>query len=471
MASPLYAKVADHLKESILEGLYLPGSKIPSVRQLSKKFDVSISTVLESYSLLESQGLIEAKPKSGYFVKIPNTGNEPKLTRPSAVPRFVQSDDAFLDVIRSCADPDLVPLGGAVIHPSLLPFKALVKSMNFSAKENIDKSLQYEKGTGNWDLRKEIARRGVDIGCQIHPQQVIITTGATEALQLSLRAVTKPGDVVAVESPTYHGILHAIESLGLKVLELPTCTGTGLDLAHFEEKIKKFPVKAAVLTPNFQNPLGSLMVDEDKEKLVQLCSKNRIALIEDGIYAELNFEGRVPRALKSFDKNDEVIYCSSFSKTLAAGLRVGWIVAPKNLMEIMERLKFSNTISTNSISQLTLAHFLRNQNYDKHMRRLRQTLAQNIHRTSQLVIQNFPEGTKVTQPKGGCLLWVEMPNQVRALELHQKALKEKISIIPGPLFSATGKYQNCVRINCGNPWEPRIEKSLLRIAALAKQMT
>lgn len=468
--NPLYVRVANRLKDWIQDGTYLPGSKVPSVRELSDKLDVSISTILQSYDLLENQGLIEAKPQSGYYVKMRSLMQAPTMSRPASAPRFVQSQDAFLDVIRSCGDPDLIPLGGAVIHHSLLPMESLHRSLMRVAKENPEDSLRYDRAPGFWGLRREIARRSVDMGCEVDPQLIITTTGAMEAINLALKAVTKPGDVVAVESPTYYGILHSLEGMGLKVLEIPSCTRDGINLDCFEEKVKKFPVKAAIITPSFQNPIGSMMSDENKEKLVQICSKNGVALIEDDIYAELKFEGQRPLALKSFDKKDEVIYCSSFSKTLAPGFRVGWLVAPKKLADSVERYKFSSTVATNSLSQRAIADHLVHHNYDRHLRKLRQTLAQNIHLASNVIAQKFPAGTKVTQPQGGCLLWVEFPQQVNSLELHQKALKEGISIIPGPLFSAAGKYQNYIRLNCGNPWDSRIELALNRIAQLSQQM-
>lgn len=469
--NPLYVRVANQLKDWIHEGTYLPGTKVPSVRQLSDKLDVSVSTILQSYDLLENQGFIEARPQSGYYVKIRNLIQEPSVSKPLSAPRFVQSQDAFLDVIRSCGHPDLVPLGGAVIHHSLLPMESLNRSMARVLREDPESAMRYDTTLGWWALRREIARRSLDMGCNVDPKSVVTTTGAMEGINLALKSVTKAGDTVAIESPAYYGILHAIESLGLKVLELPTCTSTGLDLDVFEEKLKKFSIKAAIFSPNFQNPLGSLMTDSNKEKVVQLCSKYGVSLIEDDVYAELNFEGQRPSALKSFDKKDEVIFCSSFSKTLAPGYRVGWMIVPKKMAESIERSKFSSTVSTNSAAQMAVADLLTHHNFDRHLRRLRQTLAQNVHLTVQKVIQTFPEGTKVTQPKGGCLVWVEMPAEIKSLDLHQKALKDGISIIPGPLFSASGKYQNCIRLNCGNPWDSRVERALERIADLVEKMS
>lgn len=469
---PLYVRVCEKLKTWIQEGQYRPGDKVPSVRELSSKLRVSVSTVLQSYNVLEAQGFIEARPQSGYYVKlrqIPSRENEIK-SNPRAGPRFVESDNALLDVIRSCGDSELVPLGGAVIHWSLFPSDALQKSLLKVTREKWPECMKYERGVGYWPLRNMLAQRGLEMGYQVEAHSVLITNGCMEALNLALKAVTKPGDTVAVESPTYYAIIRAIEALNLKILELPTSSQQGLDLEAFEEKLKKFPVAAALVTPNFLNPLGSLMPDENKERLVGLCAKHNVTLIEDDIYAELKFQGSRPLALKSFDKKDQVIFCSSFSKTLTPGYRVGWMIPPKKLFERIEVLKSSLTVTTNSPAQLAIADFFQNHNYDRSLRKLRQTLAQNMQLIQQKVKLYSPEGTKVTEPEGGCLVWVEFPQEVNGVELHQIALKERISVIPGPVFSSNGKYQNCVRLNCGNPWSEQIDKALLRIGQLAHQM-
>lgn len=469
--SPLYVRVSNRLRAWIDEGVYLPGSRIPSVREMSAQMKVSVSTVLQSYDLLESKGVIEARPQSGFYVKLQTVDKDKAIrTNPKSGPRFVQSHDTFLNVIRSCGDPDLVPLGGAVIHWSLLPTDTLQRTLVRVAREQGPLCMKYERGAGYWPLRKEIAQRSIQMGCDFQAESVVVTNGCMEAINLCLKSVTQAGDTVAVESPTYYGILRAIESLGLKILELPASSQSGLDLECFEEKLKLFSVKAAIITPSFLNPLGSLMPDQDKQKLVQICARHDVALIEDDIYAELKFEGSRPLALKSFDKKDQVFFCSSFSKTLSPGYRVGWVIPPKKYMERIEILKSSLSVATNTAAQMAIAHHLADHNHERHLRKLRQTLAQNIHLFSQKIEMSFPEGTKMTRPQGGCLLWVEFPPQISALMLHQQALKEKISLIPGPVFSAGGKYQNCIRLNCGNPWDPMIEKSLIRIGIMAQEM-
>lgn len=467
--APLYIRIANRLKDWIDDGTFAYGSRVPSVREMSQKFEVSVSTILQSYDTLEQQGFIEARPQSGYYVKVKSVDRKPILSKPQGAPRFVQSQDAFLDVIHSCGDAELINLGGAVISTSLLPVQSLNRSYTKILRENPERTLLYDRAPGNWEFRQQIARRSVDLGCEYSPDDIISTIGAMEAINLGLSAVTKPGDIVAVESPTYYGILHAIESKSLRVLELPTNSQLGIDLDAFEEKLKKFPVKALVISPSFQNPLGFSMTDEAKEKTVKICAKYGVTIIEDDIYADLNFEGHRPSAIKSFDSKDQVIYCSSFSKTLAPGYRVGWMVPPKKLFATIERLKFSTTVSANSAAQMAVADLLTHHNYDRHLRKLRSVLAHNMHMSSKIILENFGTNTKVSQPKGGCLLWVELPTQVNALNLHQQALKNGISIIPGPLFSAAGKYQNCIRINCGNLWSDQIEKALLRIAELIQK--
>lgn len=465
----LYIQIAERVKSWISEGTYLPGSKIPSMRDLSKKLDVSVSTVIQSYQLLEQLGFIEAKPQSGYYVKIRPFLNEAGIkTRPASTPRFAQTNNTYLNVIRACADKTLAPLGAAVFPHTLLPTESLQRSLAKVAREKGPECVNYEFGVGNWQLRQELAKRSIEMGCDIQADSIQITTGCMEAINLALKATTKPGDVVAVESPSYHGHIHAIESLGLKILELSSSSQTGLDLVDFEDKLNKFSIKALLITPSFSNPLGSTMSDENKEKLIQLCYKYNFNLIEDDIYADLQFSGNRPRALKSFDKKDQIYYCSSFSKSLAPGYRVGWIIPPAKSADTIEMLKFSNTVSANSASQMAIADYLKNSNYDRHLRKVRQILSQNMHLYSQKIIECFPEGTKLTSPSGGCLLWVEFPKGVDTLELHQRALKHKISIIPGPVFSATGKYQNCIRISIAAEWNVNIENALERIGKLSK---
>lgn len=465
----LYNQVEGLIKNWITDGTLLAGSRIPSVRAMSKKLSVSISTVNQAYALLEAQGHIEAKPQSGYFVKRLTMVNTPAFkSKAMPTPRFVKDSSRNLDIVHSCSNEKLVPLGGAVIHTSLLPTMSLQKSLLKVMRQDPIKAMRYAPLGGIYELRKEISKRTFDAGYVVDPEQVIITNGCTEALNLALKSCTSPGDIVAVESPTFHGILRLIEDQGLKLLELPATSDKGIDLEAFAEKASKFKIKAALVTPNFLNPIGSLMSDENKEKFVQLCYKHNITIIEDDIYGELYFTPTRPLTLKSFDKQDKNYLCSSFSKTLSAGYRIGWVIPPESEKEKVLLFKSTNTSSTNAALQMAIADHLANHSYERHLRKLRQTIEKNFTLITATIQKHFPEDIKITHPRGGCLIWIEFTSNTNTLDLFEKALKKNISVVPGCAFSSTGKYMNCLRINAGVAWSSEIEKALIEIGNLAK---
>ena len=465
----LYNQVEGLIKNWISDGTLLYGSRIPSVRVMSKKLNVSISTVNQAYALLEAQGHIEAKPQSGYFVKRVNTVTTAAFkSKALAQPRFVKDSSRNLDIINSCSNEKLIPLGGAVIHTSLLPTASLQKSLLKVTRQHPEKAMRYPPLAGVPELQKEIAKRTFDAGYVTRTDNVIITNGCTEALNLALKSCTKPGDIVAVESPTFHGILRLIEDQGLKLLELPARSDQGIDLEAFAEKASKFDIKAALVTPNFLNPIGSLMSDENKERFVQICYKHNITIVEDDIYGELYFTPTRPLTLKSFDKQDKNYLCSSFSKTLSAGYRIGWIIPPEAEKERLLLYKSTNTSSTNAALQLAIADHLANHSYERHLRKLRHTLERNFAFITDAVSKHFPQGIKITHPKGGCLIWIEFSAETNTLDLFEKALKKNIGVVPGCAFSTTGKYMNCLRINAGVLWSPEVEKAIIEIGALSK---
>lgn len=465
----LYNQVEGLIKDWISNGTLLNGSRIPSVRVMSKKLNVSISTVNQAYALLEAQGHIEAKPQSGYFVKKLATISTPAFkSRALPSPRFVKDSSRNLDIVNACSNEKLIPLGGAVIHTSLLPMASLQKSLLKVMRQNPEKAMRYPPLAGFPELQKEIAKRTFDAGFVTNTENVIITNGCTEALNLALKSCASPGDIVAVESPTFHGILRLIEDQGLKLLELPARSDQGIDLEAFEEKASKFKIKAALVTPNFLNPIGSLMSDENKERFVQLCYRYNITIIEDDIYGELYFTPTRPITLKSFDKQDKNYLCSSFSKTLSAGYRIGWVIPPESEKEKLLLYKSTNTSSTNAALQMAIADHLANHSYERHLRKLRQTIENNFVLITETIQKYFPQGIKITHPKGGCLIWIEFSPDTNTLELFEKALKKNISVVPGCAFSTTGKYMNCLRINAGVCWSSEIEKALIEVGSLAK---
>ncbi len=464
-----YEELADKLEAIIAEGTYLPGQRLPGVRRLSKQFSVSISTVMLAHQLLEDRRLIEARPRSGYYVRSQPWAApaQPEMTRPQPSPTHISGQQMAMQLSRVTEDADIVQLGAAIPDPHFLPTRAINRSLLRVTRQLPERSARYEFPPGSPELRLQIARRMLDAQCQTTPAEVMITSGCQEALTLCLRAVAKPGDIIAVESPTFYGLLQAIESLGLKALEIPTHPERGISLDALQLAIEQWPVRACAFNSNFNNPMGYCMSPEHKQQLVEMLAKADIPLIEDDVYGDLGFDHRRPVAIKHFDRSGHVLYCSSFSKTLSPGLRVGWVL-PGRYREQIAYQKFITSLATPTLPQLAIADFLQRGAYDRYLRQVRGQYARQIARITQMIGQHFPAGSKVTRPQGGFVLWVELPQACHATRIFQQALREQISISPGPIFSASGKYQNFIRINCAQPWSIRLESALARLGRLIR---
>jgi DNA-binding transcriptional MocR family regulator len=394
---------------------------------------------------------------------------EPKVSQPSKATTNVGVGSLQSRLFDAARLPDVVPFGAALPSPELLPVTKLNRMLASIARRSGARGLSYDMPPGAESLRREVARRSLDWGTNLSPDDLITTCGGTEALALCLRAVTKPGDVVALESPTYFGVLQAIEAFGLKALEIPMHPRTGMDLDALDAALKKHRVAACLVVPNFNNPLGSLMPDENKRRLIDIVTRRDVPLIEDDIYGDLHFGSDRPRVAQSYDKNGLVMLCSSFSKTLAPGYRVGW-VAPGRFYEKVKSLKLTSTLATATLPELAIAEFVANGGYDAHMRAVRRTYAEQIQRVSHAIEESFPPETTITRPSGGFVLWVGLPPNVSALKLHERALAEKISVAPGPMFSAKQQFANFIRVSCGHPWSSAAERAIGVLSYLVKRM-
>jgi DNA-binding transcriptional MocR family regulator len=467
----LYLQVAGKIEKLIRSGTLRPGERIPSVRRACAQHGVSLTTIVQAYLTLENRGLIEARPKSGVFVRsqLRDRVLEPITSRVENSAALVGVGSLQTRIFDAARMPEVVPFGAAYPGAENLPVKKLSLIMASVARSAGARGINYEMPPGSEQLRRQIARRSLDWGGNLSPDEIITTCGGTEALALCLRAVTKAGDVVAVESPTYFGMLQQIEELGLKALEVPMHPRTGMNLDELERAIKNRRIAACLAVPNFNNPLGSLMPDENKQRLLQILARRDVPLIEDDINGDLSHSGHRPRVAQSYDKTGRVLLCGSFSKTLAPGYRVGW-VAPGRFYEKVKSLKLTSTLATSSLPQFAIAEFVANGGYDHHLRSLRSDFAMQLQRTSDAVAESFPKEIKFTRPGGGFVLWIELPKKVSALKLHESALAEKISIAPGPMFSATQNFQNFIRINCGHPWTSRLERAVEILGGLAKRM-
>ena len=469
-ASPLYSLLADSLQQLVEQGTLRPGTRVPSVRRMAMQRDVSISTVLQAYTVLENRGYLEARPQSGFYVRprLPNDAPEPRMARPMAKASYVGVNDLTAEVVARSADTSFMPFGAACPDASLFPVKKLARLLGAAARGDAAILGRYAMNASYEPLTREIARRYLHAGATLAHGELVVTIGCSEALNLSLRAVTKPGDTVAVETPAYFGILETIQSLNLRVVEIPTDPRDGLCLDAFRAALKQNDVKALFVMPAFQNPLGTCMPDEKKAALYALLAEYDVPAIEDDIYGDLHFSERRPKPLKAWDRDGRVLLCSSFGKTLAPSLHVGW-VAPGRYLERVRRLKFTNTLGTPVVLQKTVCNFLRDGGYDHHLRSIRRAYQNQLHLFSQAILRHFPAGTRLSRPQGGFVLWIELPPRVDTLRLHADGLKRKINTAPGALFSVKDRYRNCLRMNCGIPWSAAVEDALRTLGELAKK--
>lgn len=468
----LYRQVAEKISGMITEGTYRPNERIPSIRSLSRQLRVSVNTVMEAYAHLENIGLIEARPQSGYYVCRPSPESKDRLSRKVAMayvaPNDVVLGDATLQIMRKLADPSLVPLGRGAPNTDLLPSDKLNRMLASQSKRFPGQSVSYGSFQGIRKLRVQIARRLLHSGCTVSADDIVITSGCVEAVNLALLATCRPGDTVALGSPIYYTFLNSVQWLGLKVLEIPSVPGEGMSLEVLSYAMKQTPIRACIVISNFNNPLGTLMPEEKKRELVKLLDRKEIPLIEDDVYSDLAFGPGHPSSAKVYDEKGMVLSCSSFSKTIAPGYRIGWIV-PGRYQQKVEQIKALFNIATASPTQLAVAEFLTNGGYDHHLRKIRRIYARQVGQMRDAVISNFPQGTRVSRPEGGFILWVELPEGIDTLRVYEEGLKHGIGIAPGILFTTGSKYQNCFRLNAAF-WSDQVGQALVTLGEISESM-
>jgi DNA-binding transcriptional MocR family regulator len=467
-----YAELADALEARIRDGQFRAGEKLPSIRGLRLQTGLSISTVYQAYIELEKRGMVEPREKSGYYVKplLQELLPAPRPPAPHLVPKKVNINNMAFALIEAMADPEILQLGGALVAAELLPLKEIGATIRSAPVSRLQDNLAtYGHYQGDGDLRRQIARRLMPLCSAFVPEQMVLTNGCMEAVTLGLKAVTRPGDTVLVESPTFPWFLQVIEDLGLHALEIPTDPRFGIDLEILERSVRRHAVKACIFIANFNNPLGYAMPDGKKRDLVEFLNAEDVPIIEDDIYGELYFSASRPLPLKAFDRKEAVLYCSSFSKNLSPGLRIGWI-QPGRYLARVKRLKINQSISEPALTQWVAARYLETGRFDRHLRRLRTHLKNQVGNTALAVARYFPAGTMISAPQGGLTLWVQMDPRVDSLELFQRCLEKRIAVMPGIICASGDAYKNCIRISCGMPYTDRIDRGLQTLAAFAGQM-
>lgn len=456
-----YEKLAADIADMIRSGILPSGEKVPSVRAASRSHSVSPSTVFKAYYLLEDKGLIQARARSGYYVRELASGsmNQPEPARHTSEGTEVDVSELIFSVLASLKDPDTVPFGSAFPGPQLFPLPRLAKSMAAAVRSMPPAAILSDMTSGNPELRRQIALRYSMHGVRLAAHELVITNGAMEALNLCLQCVTQPGDLVAIEAPAFYACLQVLERLKLKAVEIAVHPREGVDLDSLRDSMARLPIKACWFMSGLQNPLGASMNEAKKAALYDLLEQHQVPLIEDDVYAELHYGTTQPRPVKSLDRAGLVMHCGSFSKNLAPGYRVGW-VAGGRYTEHINRLKLMTTISPSIPAQAAIADYLKHGGYDRHLRKLRDTLELQQGAMLAAAARYFPAGTRVTRPSGGYFLWFEFPEQVDSLQFFQLALAQGISLAPGPIFSPTQGFRHCARLNYGSPWDDRSERAM-----------
>ena len=466
-----YEQLANLIVEMVGNGALARGARAPSVRAVSEQHGVSISTVLQAYRTLEDRGVLVARPQSGFYVAVAHRGTFalPSASRPRAKASTVSIGGAVAALLEHASNSSLVPLGCAVPEAALLQSKKLDLALARAARQHGTDYNVYGAARGDPGLRREIAKRAMRLGHALSPDDVLITNGCTEALMLALTAVARRGDTVAVESPTYFGLLHTLEVLGMKALEVPTHPTLGIDVAALARLLDTEPVAACMVSSCFGNPLGSTMAEADKRALLALLARHKVPLIEDDVYGEIHFGRERPRPFIALDGGADTIYCSSFSKSVAPGYRVGWIATRIHAQKVMER-KMAFSLCGPQLPQVAFADFLAGGTYDAHLRRMRRTFEDNLARMRRAVEATFPAGTKVSQPAGGFVLWLELPKRFDSRALFDEALEHGICFAPGDVFSASRRYRNCLRLSAGYAWSDRMDDGVRRLGHLAQAL-
>ena len=467
-----YLKLAGEIREKIDRRTYLAGERLPAIQELHEQLNISISTIYRAYIELEKEGLIEARPKSGYYVR----PFEPQklYSLPCSIsppdPDTIDSVSVARSVLETISSPKLLPLGAAVISPDLLPHRQLARIMKEISVQEMRSINCYATAEGDPKLRRQLALRTLGVSEGISADDIIITNGCMEALTLALKAVVQKGDIVAIENPTFCRLHSLMDQLDFEIAEVPVDPKNGLIIEKLEKIIHTRDVKACLFTPNFHNPLGTLMPDERKKKLVNLLNRHEIPIIEDDVFSDLhNGKGR-PNSLKVYDRKDLVLTCCSYSKILTPGLRIGWIIPGNRFKEKVWKLKTSVSISTSALDQYVLSRFMSSGMFDRYLRSLRASIRKQVRDTARAVEKHFPKGTRLVLPQGGMILWIELPHGVDSLKVYKRALEQAISIVPGIVCSASKDFAGFIRINCGYPVTELIQEGIATLGRIVDEL-
>jgi DNA-binding transcriptional MocR family regulator len=471
MSDYLYHDLEMSLRKKILQGSYPPASKLPSIRQMCLQVNVSKTTVLSAYTRLEAQGLIEARDRSGYYVRsainLQNSHRtslkQPNTSQPIMTPVLISRTQVFLDIMHRGAVFDLISPGQDVPANTQLR-RCLSKGMR---QQNSSQQLNYDQPRGNRELINQICNN-TNLGAgSMQPEDVIISNGCQHALLLAIIATTEPNDIIAIESPAFYGALQLIEVLGRKVLEISSSTDSGLNLETLAQAAANWDIRAIIVSPAFSTPTGACMPEQNKITLLAIAAQHMFTIIEDDIYASLYFRFEKPRSIYSYDTQGLVILCSSLSKSVSRDLRIGWIASKKYSQKILA-LKIATVMASSASQQQGLSYYIKEGHLDRHLKQRRQLLESQKNQLLTLIQQHMSHAISVSQPHGGLVLWLELGNDIDTMALYKKAREQGITITPGSLFSAQNTYQSYLRVSFSQPWSEERRAAFKLLAKLTK---
>lgn len=450
MKQPRHHTFTATIEQKIKSGAYPPGHRLPSVREIMAQYGLSATTVQNGYAHLVISGLVESIPKSGYYV----SGTQPVISIPAPV---VERDATYLHKLslitsRHAGRRASTEFNVAAPGDLLIPQKLLLRTMQQVIREQGASLLRYDAPTGNASLRQSISLHLSQHHTMVHADELLITDGALQALYIALAAVCRPGDVVAVESPCIFSVLEVLQVMHLQVLEIPA----PFQPDALEEACSRQKARVIIVTPNFHNPTGALLPDGGKQQLLAVAEKYNVPVIENDVYGDLHFTGQRPSNLKTFDRQGLVLTFSSFSKTLAPGIRLGWL-APGRYYKEAEQVRFSLGSAVSPVYQAMVQKLLATGSYQRHVRTFRARLARNAAVTQQLLAAHFPQGTVFSRPEGGYSMWVEMPAGTDMQRFYEH-------FTPGYNFTLTTAFRHCFRLVFAEPYTPA-RKAAIQAAA------
>lgn len=452
-----YRQLAAALADALRAGRYPPVSRLPSVRELCAEHGASLATVTHALQELEDAGLIEARPRRGFFVRA--AGKPPAADKAGAALELEGRRKRLMTL--AAAHPGLLTLGHLALPPELLPLSALRRLLGQQLGVDLA-ALATGSVFGSDALREQLARRAPRMGCDFAADDIVVTQGEGESLQLCLGLLARPGDTVAITSPAPLRALELIVSLGLHALELPA-DGT---LAVLEDALRRQPVAACIADSGLRDAAAGPHGDADKAALADLLARHALPLIECDMLGELHRGAYRPRPLKAFDEDDRVLYCGSFACITGTGCSVGYVASRRHHLQLRAARAIHGELVP-ALTEQVLAAFMAAPAYDAHLRRLRKRLATQVELHRRAIVRHFPAGTRVTTGEGGHVLWVELPGGLDAARLLERARERGYTFVPGAVFSAGTGFDHCLRLTAGHPLDAARERGIAVLGEIA----